>query len=248
MDVLGVQVSLVNIPLACEKIEEWIAERKRSYVCVAPVAVVMDCQDDPEYRMIVNSADMVTPDGMPLVWLGRLRGHQEIARTYGPDLMLALCERGQAKDYKHYLYGATPDTCQRLEETLKKKFPRLNILGKFSPPYERKFAFESDERIGEINRLNPDILWVALGSPKQDYWIHHHRGRLNAPVMMAVGAAFDFLSGVKRQAPRWMQRCGLEWAFRLSCEPRRLWRRYLLGNSRFVYLLGREFVRGKLMA
>ena len=237
INICGVRVSAVNILMACGIIEGWIKEKKKAYICVAPVSTIVDCQKDQSYQNIVNKADMVTPDGMPTVWLGKLAGNKDIQRTYGPDLMLALCAQSEEKGYRHYIYGGTEKTCQLLENVLKSKFPRLQIVGKYSPPFHPAFVPETDSILNEINRLNPDILWIGLGSPKQDYWMNFHRPKLNVPVMLGVGAAFDFLSGAKKQAPRWMQQSGLEWFFRLCSEPRRLWKRYLIGNALFIFYL-----------
>lgn len=236
-DILGVRVSVTNLALACETIGRWILAGTRTYVCVAPVSTVMECQDDPEYRRIVNNAGMVTPDGMPLVWLGRWHGHKTMARTYGPDLMLALCDASQAKGYTHYFYGGAEATIQKLIGNLQGRFPALTVAGYYSPPALKVNEPERAEVIARINAANPDVLWIGLGSPKQDYWMVRHRDQVKAPVMIGAGAAFDFHSGAKPQAPVWMQRSGLEWLFRLCCEPRRLWRRYLIGNTRFVFLL-----------
>jgi len=235
IDVCGVRVSAINIPLACDIIGSWIKERRKAYVCVAPVSTIVECQENKDYRQIVNGANMVTPDGMPLVWCGKWQGSKVINRTYGADLMLALCDISQKEGYRHYFYGGTDFALQNLETRLKERFPRLVVVGKYAPPFRELTAEEDEQFIAEINRLNPDILWVGLGSPKQDFWMVRHRESLNVPAMVAVGAAFDFLSGVKRQAPRWMQRSGLEWIFRLCCEPRRLWKRYLVGNTKFLY-------------
>ncbi len=180
---------------------------------------------------------MVTPDGMPLVWLARVFGYSEVKRTYGPDLMLALCDLGQQKGYKHFFYGGTPETCEKLESVFKGKFPQIKIAGHYSPPFRELTEEENNEIIEKISIIQPDILWVGLGSPKQDFWMNKNCGKLRVPVMVGVGAAFDFLSGFKRQAPLWMQRCGLEWFFRLCSEPKRLWKRYLIGNTKFMYLL-----------
>ena len=243
-DVLSVQVDSVNLPVACARIGQWIKERRKVYVCIAPVATIMDCQDDPQYRKIVNAADMVTPDGMPIVWLGRLSGNKAVQRTYGPDLMLEVCREGVARGYRHYLYGGTAEVLQRLESRLKKQFLGINIVGSFSPPFSPSIDnIEKEEVLSAIDRARPDILWVALGSPKQDYWMHRHRALLGVPVMVGVGAAFDFHSGEKPQAPRWMRGVGLEWLFRLLSEPRRLWKRYLIGNPRFVFLLAMDGCR-----
>jgi N-acetylglucosaminyldiphosphoundecaprenol N-acetyl-beta-D-mannosaminyltransferase len=246
IDVLGVKVNVTNLASACQTIGQWIRSKQKTYVCVAPVSTIVDCQSDPQYRAIVNNAGMITPDGMPLVWLGKMKGKKIIERTYGPDLLLSLCQESQEKGYRHYFYGGSTQTIQRLMERLKEQFPKLNIAGSFSPAVPDRQSLESDAVLAQINAANPDILWVGLGSPKQDYWMHNHRSRLNVPVMIGIGAAFDFLAGTKRQAPVWMQRSGLEWFFRLLCEPRRLWRRYLVGNTQFIYLLLKDSLKNRL--
>ncbi len=244
-DVLGVKVSVLNLDRAESVITDMISRRKKGYVCVAPVSMVMDCQEDPVYRQIVNSADLVTPDGMPIAWLGRCAGHKEVRRTYGPDLMEQLCDHGRAKGFKHFFYGATPEICDKLELSLKARFPGLNVVGKFAPPFMRQAERLSVDLLRQINGAAPDIIWVGLGAPKQDYWNVLNRSALEAPVLIGIGAAFDFLSGVKPQAPRWVQSLGLEWLFRLCSEPRRLWRRYLIGNTHFLWLLFLSALRKK---
>ena len=244
VDICGVRVSAVNLSLACEIIEGWIKAQHKTYVCVAPVSMIVDSHSQEGYKAIVNQAGMVTPDGMPLVWLAKSRGHKAVARTYGPDIMLRLCEISAKKGYKHYFYGGRPEVCEQLETKLKKRFPGLSIAGRFSPPFSSDYHCE-EEILTKINQANPDILWVALGSPKQDFWMAEYRGRLNVPVIVGVGAAFDFLSGAKKQAPLWMRKCGLEWFFRLCCEPKRLWKRYLIGNTKFIYYLLKDFLRSK---
>ena len=246
MDILGVKVTITNLASACETISGWVHSRQKTYVCVAPVSTIVDCQRDMQYKEIVNNAGMTTPDGMPLVWLGKIRGEKVIERTYGPDLMLRLCQVSQEKGYRHYFYGGSPETIQLLSRRLKDQFPKLNIVGSYSPPFRDIRGQESEDVLKHIDSTNPDILWVGLGSPKQDYWMHQHRSRLNVPVMIGIGAAFDFLAGTKRQAPAWMRRCGLEWFFRFLCEPRRLWRRYLIGNTQFIYLLIKETFKNRI--
>jgi len=243
VNICDVPVSSVNINQACDIIDDWIRTRKKVYICVAPVLTIVDCQSDHEYKNVLNGADMITPDGMPLVWTAKLMGDKNIERTYGPDLMLALCKKGQTEGYAHHLYGGTENTCRLLQNVLKKRFSNINIRGCYTPPFRPLHAQEDNRIIDEINRLNPDILWVGLGSPKQDYWMYEHRRKLNVPVIIGVGAAFDFIAGVKKQAPRWMQTCGLEWFFRFCSEPRRLWKRYLLGNVKFIYLLSKHAVK-----
>jgi len=240
--IIGVSISAVNLDLAAETIDEWLQKREKRYVCIAPVSTIMTCQDDPAYREVINQADMVTPDGMPVVWLGRKQGFKQISRTYGPDLMPLICKRGQEKGYRHYFYGGSEETLRRMETRLRNRYPRIQIAGRYSPPFRELTSAELQADLDRINATNADILWVGLGSPKQDFWIAQNRAKLNTSILIGVGAAFDFLAGTKPQAPRWMQRSGLEWLFRFYHEPRRLWKRYLLGNPRFVFLLLKEAV------
>lgn len=242
-DVLDVKVAAINLQKACLVIDELIRHNCRTYICVAPVSTIVDCQASEEYKEVINRAFLTTPDGVPLVWLGKAKGYKEIQRTYGPDLLLALCRFGQDRGYRHYFYGSTSETNARLEVKLRQRFPGINIVGRCSPPFRELTKEEDEAIIAGINEAGADILWVGLGSPKQDFWMAKHQSRLKVSVMIGVGAAFDFLSGAKRQAPRWMRQAGLEWFFRLCCEPRRLARRYLIGNSKFVYFLIRDFVR-----
>jgi N-acetylglucosaminyldiphosphoundecaprenol N-acetyl-beta-D-mannosaminyltransferase len=245
LNILGVKIAATNLQLACQSIDRWIKERHKTYVCIAPVATIVDCRRDPKYRKVVNNAGMTTPDGMPLVWIGRLRGKKSTQRTYGPDLMLAFCQLSQTGGCRHYFYGGNPETNNRLMERLQNRFPGIKIAGNFSPPLRGIGELEQEDVIERINHANPDILWVGLGSPKQDYWMSNHRDKLNVPVMVGVGAAFDFIAGTKPQAPRWMQRSGLEWLFRLCCEPKRLWKRYLIGNSQFIWYLLKDTLKKK---
>jgi N-acetylglucosaminyldiphosphoundecaprenol N-acetyl-beta-D-mannosaminyltransferase len=186
----------------------------------------MDCINDPTLYPIFNNAGMVTPDGMAVVWLLRLKGHKQVRRVYGPDLLLAVCEDGAAKGYRHYFYGGAPGVAETLVEKLSARIPNLQVVGTCAPPFGSISLKEDEEIIQQINRTNADILWVGLGSPKQEIWMQEHLGKINATVMVGVGAAFDFLSGNKAQAPLWLQRSGLEWLFRLLSEPKRLWPRY----------------------
>jgi len=210
---------------------------------VVPVSTVVDCQSNEEYKNIVNDAGMATPDGMPVAWYGRVRGNRAVSRTYGPDLMLDFCQKSQTKKYKHYFYGASPETSSKLKNRLTALFPSIDIVGSYSPPYTSSYQQEDKKIVDEINNAHPDVVWVGLGSPKQDYWMYHHRDKIDAPVMVGVGAAFDFIAQTKPQAPKWMQKVGLEWLFRLVSEPGRLWRRYLIGNTKFIGYLCRDYYR-----
>ncbi len=237
VNILGVGASAIDMHLALALIEHWIAREEAAYVCVAGVHGVMEAQRDPHLRRVFNQAGLVTPDGMPLVWLSRLHGHPAVRRVYGPDLLLAACQRSLTAGWKHYFYGGAPGVAELLIERLCRRFPGLAIAGHATPPFRPLSPAEDQEAVERINASGADIVWVGLGAPKQEFWMAAHLGRIAAPVMIGVGAAFDFHAGMKRQAPLWMQRSGLEWLFRLASEPTRLWRRYLLNNPAFVLLV-----------
>lgn len=233
--ILGVFIDPLNMPTAISTIEQHVLEQHRQYVCICTVHTVMECQRDAAYRDAVNGAGLRTPDGMPLVWLSRRAGHRGVERVYGPDLMLALCERSAMTGHRHFFYGGAPGVADELADRMSERFPGLQVAGTHSPPMLPVGALEADDTLESMNRAKADIVWVGLGTPKQDWWVANHRSLLEAPVLIAVGAAFDFHTGRVRQAPRWMQRNGLEWLYRLSQDPRRLWKRYLVYNSLFVF-------------
>jgi N-acetylglucosaminyldiphosphoundecaprenol N-acetyl-beta-D-mannosaminyltransferase len=246
ISLLGVNVSRVNPALAVRQICAWVGQKQRTYVCVAPVSTLVDARRNPLYAAAVNAAGMVTPDGMPVVWLARARGCPDVERTYGPDLLLQVCNHGQDLGLRHFFYGGTEDTLRKLQQKLALFYPRMLVAGSYAPPFKAEAWQEDKEVIDRINSSDADIVWVGLGSPKQDFWMQLHRPLLNASVIVGAGAAFDFCSGAKPQAPRWMGALGLEWFFRLCCEPGRLWKRYLVGNSLFlIYLIKDEILRRK---
>lgn len=233
VNILGHSVCAINLAQAVAEIEGWIARREGTrYVCCADVNVIMSGRRDPALRRLYNGAGLLTPDGMPLVWLCQLAGETQTRRVYGPDLMRALCGR----DHRHYFYGTTEATLARLADRLRQQHPQIAIAGMDAPPFRELTAQEDADAIERINASQADVVWVGLGSPKQDRWMAAHVGRLNAPVLIGVGAAFDFIAGIKPQAPVWMQRNGLEWLFRLNTEPRRLWKRYSQNIPAFVAL------------
>lgn len=234
VNILGVGVSAVNMETALERIDGWIASRELRYVCVCPVHSIMECRRSEEVRHIFNAAGMVTPDGMPVVWVSRLSGHPEVRRVYGPDLMLAVLER---RRHRHFFYGGGAGVAEKLAQCMKARFPQLEIAGTFEPTFAPLDELCTPEAAEAINRHEADVIWVGMSSPKQDRWMARMRPLLHAPVLIAVGAAFDFHTGTVRQAPRWMQRSGLEWLFRLAMQPRRLWRRYLIDNPWFLWEL-----------
>jgi N-acetylglucosaminyldiphosphoundecaprenol N-acetyl-beta-D-mannosaminyltransferase len=239
--VLNTQISAVTFSDALHIIEQWIRQRQKYYINVCTTHTVLECYDSPILRDIINGSGLATPDGMPLVWIGRLHKYS-IERVYGPDLMLALCEVGQDIPYRHFFYGGASGVAELLSNNLRTRYPRLQVAGVYSPPFRALTPDEEREIAMIINASNADIVWVGLGTPKQDYWVARFRPFLEAPVLIAVGAAFDFHSGNVKQAPVWMRHSGLEWLFRLLQDPKRLWKRYILGNPRFIYLLLKQVV------
>jgi N-acetylglucosaminyldiphosphoundecaprenol N-acetyl-beta-D-mannosaminyltransferase len=235
VDVLGVHVSAIDPRMALAEIERWITTREQHYVCVTGVHGVMESQRDPELREIHNRSGLTTPDGMPMVWAGRRAGASWMQRVYGPDLMLAVLERAAERGWTSFLYGGREGIPELLAQRLAARFPGLQIVGTYSPPFRSLTPEEDAEIVERVNAAHPDLVWVGLSTPKQERWMAAHVGRLTAPVLLGVGAAFDIHAGTLRQAPPWMQRSGLEWAYRLYREPRRLWRRYLSNNPRFVF-------------
>ena len=236
-EILGVRVSAVNLERAYAFIESMVRDQKAGYVCVAPVSTIVAAVEDSRYKQVIDGAAMVTPDGMPVVWLAHGQGFSDVKRTYGPDLMRLVCGRGQTRGFRHYLLGGTPEVNTLLAERLESDYPAIRIAGRYAPPFRPLTGDEEKQMIQSINDSGAQVVWVGLGSPKQDFWMAEQRDKIKAPVMVGVGAAFDFIAGHKKQAPRWIQNIGMEWFFRLCCEPRRLWRRYLIGNMKFIYYL-----------
>jgi N-acetylglucosaminyldiphosphoundecaprenol N-acetyl-beta-D-mannosaminyltransferase len=232
--VLGVGVSAVDQRSAIEELARWIDEGEHHYVCVTGVHSVMEAQADPELRAIHNGSGLTVPDGMPMVWAGHWAGFKKMSRVPGPDLMPAVCAEGVARGWKHFLYGGADGVAELLADRLRERSPGVEIVGTYCPPFRPLTDAEDDEVVELINRSGADILWVGLGAPKQERWMHRMMPRLEANALLGVGAAFDFNAGLLPRAPAWMQRIGMEWFYRLLKEPRRLARRYLGNNPRFV--------------
>lgn len=232
--VLGVKVSAVQIPDVIAIMEQWIADSNRThYVAVTGMHGVTESQDDAGFKAILEEADLVVPDGMPLVWLGRWRGFPLKRRVYGPELMETFCRDTRGK-YRHFFYGGAPGVADHLAQTERDRHG-IRIAGTYCPPFRPLTDEEKNQAIAAIEAAKPDVLWVGLSTPKQERWMHEYRDKLRVPVLLGVGAAFDLNTGRLKQAPRWMRENGLEWLFRLLAEPKRLWRRYVVQGSRFAW-------------
>jgi N-acetylglucosaminyldiphosphoundecaprenol N-acetyl-beta-D-mannosaminyltransferase len=242
-DVIGVNVSAITMDDAVATIERWIRDERREYVCITGVHGVMESRRDPSLREIHNQAGMVTPDGVPLVYFLRLTGRKRTQRVYGPDLMREMTAVSAQRGYRQFYYGGNVGVGEKLKDILVKSAPGLQVAGTYCPPFREMTPEEDRAAVDMINAARPHIVWVGLSTPKQERWMAAHLGRIEAPVMIGVGAAFDFLAGTKQQAPKWMQRHALEWLFRLCSEPRRLWRRYAYIVPGFIVLASCELVR-----
>jgi N-acetylglucosaminyldiphosphoundecaprenol N-acetyl-beta-D-mannosaminyltransferase len=242
--VLGIPLAISHYDEVIDWMDAVIAADARAYVTAAAVNLVMSAREDPDTLRAVLGATLAVPDGQPLVWALHALGHPRATRVYGPDLMLHFCARAARAHSPMYLYGGrTPEALQLLERRLRERFPELVIAGSYSPPFRELSAQEEAEAIAAIDSSGAKVVWVGIGQPKQELWMAHMRPRLAAPLLVGVGAAFDFHAGLVPQAPAWMQRHGLEWTYRLAREPRRLWRRYARYNHRFVAGFARQYLR-----
>jgi N-acetylglucosaminyldiphosphoundecaprenol N-acetyl-beta-D-mannosaminyltransferase len=242
--ILGMKVDPTSYAYASGTIGAWARQGASKYVCIATVNNVMESYDSSKFQRVMNQADLVTPDGMPLVWALRLLGHKNASRVYGPDLTPILLQMAADEGIPVGFYGGAPEVLKRLLEVVAQRFPKLLVAYSFSPPFRPLTLQEDEQVVTTMNAVGVRILFVGLNTPKQDYWMASHKDRVQA-VMVGVGAAFDFLAGTKPQAPRWMMPLGLEWLFRLATEPRRLWKRYLKHNPRFVVLLALQLLGWK---
>jgi len=234
VNVLGVGISAINMDLALSAIAHALEHKTRGYICVTGVHGVSEAQNDENFRRILNHAFLCTPDGMPMVWVGRLMGHKQMRRVYGPDLMLAVMAVSEDRGYRHFLYGGNNGTVEILREQLLRRFPKLQIVGTYEPPFRPLSRDEQSDLQAQVAAAKPDVMWIGISTPKQDKFMAEFLPKLEVTLMFGVGAAFDFHAGKIKQAPKWMQRAGLEWLFRLCCEPRRLWKRYLKNNPLFL--------------
>jgi len=237
--VVGVRVDAVQLPEAVARIKRWIDHRENGkYVAVTGMHGVAESRQDPRFREILNQAALVVPDGMPLVWLGRWHGHSLRRRVTGSELMLAFC-RETGPQPRHFFYGGAPGVAEDLARQLHEQF-NITVAGTYTPPFRPLSQAEEADLTAQVQAAAPDVLWVGLSTPKQERWMSDHHLKLNIPVILGVGAAFDMNSGRLKRAPAWMRESGLEWFYRLLSEPRRLWRRYLVTIPQSVWSISLE--------
>jgi N-acetylglucosaminyldiphosphoundecaprenol N-acetyl-beta-D-mannosaminyltransferase len=239
-DVLGVQVSAIDLPRAVDLAERWIQAGRPGYICLTGVHGVMEAKRDPEFRAILNGAVVNAPDGMPMTWVGRMQGLQEMDRVFGPEFMAAMCARSVERGYRNYLYGGKPGVAEILRANLERTFPGLQVAGTYTPPFGELAQAEEEEICRRVREARAHIVWVGLSTPKQERFMARLAERLEAPLLVGVGAAFDFHAGLIRDCPRWVKRSGLQWVHRLMQDPRRLWRRYLRNNPAFLWHIAHQ--------
>lgn len=242
VNILGIPLTVQTYGDAVDQLLRWARGASKSRVHFCTVHSLMEAQSSQRLEEVFVTADMVALDGMPLVWVSRARGARRAERVCGPDVMLSVCDRGRPDDLRHFFLGGEPGVPERLAANLVARYPGLRVVGTESPPFRKMSPEEDGALVDRINAAAPHVLWIGLGSPKQEFWAAEHEALLDAPLILPVGAAFDFHSGRLRRAPGWMRRAGLEWLFRLAAEPRRLFHRYAVTNSRFLYLVLREEV------
>ena len=244
-NILGVGVHAIDLPQAADVIESAIVGGRKGYVCVTGVHGVMEAQRSEEFRTILSRALLVTPDGMPTVWVGRLQGHTHMRRVFGPDLMLEVCRRSIAAGHTHFLYGGKPGVAEHLRAVLTERFPAIEIVGAYTPPFRDLSRAEEVNLMRQVSLSEPDIIWVGLSTPRQERFMSNYLHRLKSKLMIGVGAAFDIHTGKIKDAPSWMKKSGLQWLHRLYQEPSRLWKRYLINNCGFVGKLALQLFRLK---
>lgn len=235
VNVLGVGISALNLESAVATLAKALESGRRGYVCVTGVHGVMESQSDASLRQIHNRSLLTTPDGMPMVWMGRLAGHRTMSRVYGPELMEHVFEWTRRSGHTHFFYGGNTGVAEELKQRLEAKYPGIRIVGTYTPPFRPLTTEEEKALIDQVATAKPDFLWVGLSTPKQERFMAAYADKLDARILMGVGAAFDFHAGRVKQAPRWIQRSGFEWLYRTCREPRRLWKRYFRNNPIFLW-------------
>lgn len=243
--IVSMRVNIISLFQVIEVIQELLSKDAGSYVCISNVHMCMETFDSSHFKSVVNGADLVLPDGRPIYWAQRLLGASDAQQVRGQDIMMALCQKSAESELKIGLYGGSSDfVLEQVKDQLNKTYPGMKIVYSYSPPFRALSPEEDATVVSDINNAGVDVLFVGIGCPKQEYWMAEHKPKLRC-VMLGVGAAYDFIAGSKKHAPRWMQKFGLEWLFRLVCEPKRLWKRYLKQNPRFIYYFLQQWLLGK---
>lgn len=232
--IMGVNIAAINMEWLINFTKKHIKQLSGNYICVSNVHTTIMSFDDSDYCAIQNGGILAIPDGGPLSSVGRKRGFSRMKRTTGPDYLMEILKISSEEGYRHYFYGSTDETLEKVKKYLEKNFPGVKVAGMYSPPFRTLSEEENEEIIRKINECNPDFVWVGLGAPKQEIWMAEHKGKVKG-LMIGVGAAFDYLAGNILRAPRWMRESNLEWAYRLLQEPRRLFKRYLYSNAKFLW-------------
>lgn len=242
--ILNTNINVISMQETIDYITENLDGLRGRYICVSNVHTTVMSHDNAEYNKIQNSAAMALPDGKPLSVVSKKRGYKNARRVTGPDLMGEMFALSETSDLRHYFYGGKEETIELLGSKLKEKYPKIQIAGMYSPPFRPLTEEENREVIEKINQAQPDIIWVGLGAPKQEKWMYEHQKQL-CGVMIGVGAGFDYHAGTIKRAPGWMQKCSLEWMYRLMQDPKRLFKRYFVTNFKFIYLVLMENISGK---
>ncbi len=241
-NVLGVKVSAIDMGQAIRLADAHIQAGSKGYICVTGVHGIMEAQKNSRLLEIFNRSLMTTPDGMPTVWVGRLQGHRNMRRVYGPDFMFDFCSMSVSRGYRHFLYGGNPGIAELLAGVLTKRFPGIQIVGTYTPPYRPLNLTEEQELRELVSATKPDVIWVGLSSPKQDQFMAEYLERLDTRLMVGVGAAFDIHTGKIADAPSWVKLSGMQWFHRLCQEPRRLWKRYLINIPKFLWRIALQLL------
>jgi N-acetylglucosaminyldiphosphoundecaprenol N-acetyl-beta-D-mannosaminyltransferase len=245
-NVLGVRVSAVDLKSAVDLSDQWIRSARGSgYICASGVHGVMEAHADYDLRRVLNGATINLPDGMPMSWVGHLQGLRDMDRVFGPDFMMAMCRLSAERGYRNFLYGGKPGVAASLSETLQRKIPGLQVVGTYTPPFRRLTADEENEVLAQVRESRPHIIWVGLSTPKQERFMSQYVHFLQVPLMVGVGAAFDFHTGAIRDCSPWIKRAGLQWLHRLIQDPKRLWKRYLRNNPAFLWHIALQLLRSR---
>jgi N-acetylglucosaminyldiphosphoundecaprenol N-acetyl-beta-D-mannosaminyltransferase len=234
-NVLGVAVSAINMDLAVDLASRWIDAGRPGYVCLTGVHGVMEARADHAFRRILNRAAINAPDGMPMTWVGRLQGFRQMDRIFGPDFMAGMCRLSAERGYRNFLYGGQPGVAELLRDNLQAKLPGLRVTGTYTPPFSNLTPEQERDMVARVRESKPQILWVGLGTPKQERFMAQYLHRLEVPLLVGVGAAFDYQTGRIRDCSAWVKRAGLQWAHRAMQDPARLWKRYLRNNPIFLW-------------